>query len=535
MIVDARSLPRNSEVKADVCIVGAGAAGITLAREFLNQPFNVCLVESGGERFGSAIQALSQGDNAGLDYYPLDECRQRVLGGTTHLWMGWCAPFEEMDFEERDWVPFSGWPFRRSSLVPFYERAQSVCQVGPFVYEVEPWESPGRPRLPFLEERIMTKMFQFSPPTRFGTVYRDELARAENLETLVNGTAVELETTESAGQVTRVQVASSDGQRVAVTARLFILAAGGIETPQLLLLSNRVQKTGLGNQHDLVGRFFMEHPYHNTAVFLPADRNLPLEMYFPHTGSHANGPVGMVGTLALPASTLSREKIENCVLFFQSQYKTHADFQSYGVRSLFHMFHALRQGGLPSDFMKRSAGILRDIHKVVRTGVRMATESSKRSRDRWILRSFLEAGPNPDSRVTLSEQRDDLGRNRVRLDWKMTELDRHSWVRAHQIVDEELRRAGVGRLQMTPEFENTVWPASMDGGSHHAGTTRMHVDPQRGVVDENCRVHGIENLYIAGPSVFPTSGSANPVLTIVALALRLADQVKGILSGRQGG
>lgn len=534
MIVDARSLPRNTVVDADVCIVGAGAAGITLAREFLNQPFSVCLVESGAERFGKAIQSLSQGDNAGLPYFPLDECRQRTLGGTTHLWMGWCSPFEEMDFEEREWVPFSGWPFTRSSLVPFYERAQTVCQIGPFVYDVGPWERPERPRLLFLEERIITKMFQFSPPTRFGTVYRDELARAENLKTLLNGTAVELETTDSAGQVTRVHVASSDGHRFAVTAKLFILAAGGIETPQLLLLSNRVQKAGLGNQNDLVGRFFMEHPYYNTAVFVPADRNLPLEMYFPHTASHANGPVGMVGTLALASSTLSREKIENCVFFFQAPYKTHADFQSYGVRSLFHMFHAVRQGGLPGDFMKRSAGILRDFDKVVRTGIRMATESRKRSADRWILRSFLEAGPNRESRVTLSERRDALGRNRVRLDWKLSELDRHSWIRAHQIVDEELRRTGLGRLHMTSEFEHSTWPSSMDGGSHHAGTTRMHVDPHRGVVDENCKVHGIKNLFIAGPSVFPTSGSANPMLTIVALALRLADQVKAILRGRRG-
>jgi choline dehydrogenase-like flavoprotein len=276
----------------------------------------------------------------------------------------------------------------------------------------------------------------------------------------------------------------------------------------------------------------MEHPYHNTAVFFPTDRNVPLGMYFPHTASHADGPVSMVGTLAIASSTLAREKIENCVFFFPARYKTHADFQSYGVRSVFHMFHAVRQGSLPSDFVKRSAGIVRDMDKIVRTGIRMATESRKRSADRWILRSFLEAGPNPESRVTLSERRDALGRNRVRLDWKPSEFDRHSWIRAHQIVDEELRRTGAGRLHMTSEFEHSPWPPSMDGGSHHAGTTRMHVDPQRGVVDENCRVHGIENLFIAGPSVFPTSGSANPMLTIVALALRLADQVKGILRGR---
>jgi choline dehydrogenase-like flavoprotein len=529
MILDSRSLPRNAVVDTDVCIVGAGAAGITLAREFLNQPFNVCLVESGAERLDRTIQSLSQGDNAGIPYYPLDECRQRALGGTTHLWMGWCAPFEEMDFEEREWVPFSGWPFPRSALVPFYERAQRVCQIGPFVYDVGPWETPERPRLPFLDERIITKTFQFSPPTRFGTVYRDELARAGNLKTLLHGTAVELEATESAGQVARLHVASSRDHRFAIAAKVFILAAGGIETPQLLLLSNRVHKAGLGNQNDQVGRCFMEHPYCNTAAFVPADRNLHLGMYFPHTAGPASGAVRMAGTLAIAPATLSREKIENCVFFFPGQYKVHADFQSYGVRSLFHVFHAVRQGALPSDFAKRSVGILRDVHKVFRTGMRMATESRRRSRERWILRSFLEAGPNPDSRVTLSERHDALGRNRVRLDWRPSELDRRSWVRAHEIVDEELRRSRLGRLHMTSEFAQSTWPPSVDGGCHHAGTTRMHVDPRRGVVDEHCRVHGIENLFIAGPSVFPTSGSANPMLTIVALALRLADRVKGIL------
>ena len=420
---------------------------------------------------------------------------------------------------------------------PSNERAHPVCQIGPFVYEVGPWERPERPRLPLLEERIITKMFQFSPPTRFGTVYRDELARGRESED------ARKRYRRRAGNHGhgRARHASArgefeDGHRVAVTAKLFILAAGGYREPHNCCSS----RTGRSRPAWETRTIWWVDSSWSTRITTRRSSFLPIatclwRCTFLTLASHASGPVGMIGTLALPSSTLAREKIENCVFFFQPQYKTHADFQAYGVRSLFHMFHAVRQGGLPGDFMKRSVGILRDIDKVVRTGARMATGSRKRSADRWILRSFLEAGPNPESRVTLSERRDALGRNRVRLDWKMSELDRQSWRRAHEVVDEELQRTGAGRLHMTPEFEHSAC-ASFDGWwkpitREPRGCTWTR---SRGVVDENCKVHGIENLFIAGPSVFPTSGSANPVLTIVALALRLADCVKGILRGRRG-
>ena len=140
------------------------------------------------------------------------------------------------------------------------------------------------------------------------------------------------------------------------------------------------------------------------------------------------------------------------------------------------------------------------------------------------LNHMTEQSPNPHSRVTLSDERDIFGRNRVRLDWRLTPLDMRSIIKAQEIIDQELRYAGLGRLEI--ELRTETPPEHLEGGWHHMGTTRMHRDPKRGVVDEHCRVHEITNLFIAGPSVFPTGGYANPVLTFVALAIRLADYIK---------
>jgi choline dehydrogenase-like flavoprotein len=143
------------------------------------------------------------------------------------------------------------------------------------------------------------------------------------------------------------------------------------------------------------------------------------------------------------------------------------------------------------------------------------------------LNHMTEQVPNPDSRIRLSGEKDRLGRNRIQLDWRLSGIDVRSIIRSQEIIDEQLRKAGLGQLQITMQDESNT--QGVQGGWHHMGTTRMHADPKQGVVDTDCRVHGISNLYIAGPSVFPTCGYANPVLTIVALSIRLADKIKTLM------
>jgi choline dehydrogenase-like flavoprotein len=516
MIVDARSVPEDEIIETDVCIVGAGVAGITLAREFIDEEFRVCLLESGGLGPDRATQSLYWGENVGHPYYPLDTARTCCFGGTSHRWLlelgndrlgARTRPLDEIDFEERDWVPYSGWPFDKAHLDPFYERAQSIFKIGPYTYDLEDWEDPEKtPRLPFLDDRVQTAIFQFGTRDTFIKDYLDEMKRTDNITTYLHATVVEIETTETAQTATRLRVACLQGHRFWVSAKLFILATGAIETPRLLLLSNKIQSAGLGNQHDLVGRFFMEHPHLWSGIYIPLDLSIfnSTDLYKIHTVNDMT----IQGKLALTEEVLRREKLLNYVTSIHP---------SVLPKRLRHQRTA-----------SKSVGSFKVLGSAIRHLERFLDKYKFPKIEVFLLNSMSEQAPNPNSRVTLAAERDALGRNRVRLDWQLSPLDIHTIRRAQEIIDEELRRAELGRLHV--ELEDDIPPPDLHGGWHHMGTTRMHVDPKKGVVDENCRVHGMSNLFIAPPSVFPTSGYANPVLTIIALSLRLADRVKETMS-----
>ncbi|MFN6945465.1 MAG: GMC oxidoreductase [Cytophagaceae bacterium] len=541
MIIDARSLPDNKTIETEVCIVGAGIAGITIAREFIDKDFKVCLLESGGLEPDRATQSLYWGENIGLPYYELDTARACCFGGSSHRWniplgdntLGVrLRPLDEIDFEERDWIPYSGWPFDKSHLVAFYKRAQSVCKVGPFTYEVEDWENPDKtPRLPFITDRVKTAIFQFGPRDPFFKDYREEIEKAENISTFIFANAVEIETNDTAQTATRIHFSTINGRRFYVSAKLFILALGGIETPRLLLLSNKKIRFGLGNQNDLVGRFFMEHLHFWSGFYLPSRPDT-----YNHTTLyriHKVNSIPIMGKLVLSDDVLRKERLANyCVTILPRVWVAKCDFnsaQSEGVKSLRAIRSAISSGHMPNNAVRHFRNMLDDIDSIAIAAYRkmiVGCTSFMNKGKRFVvyqLDNMTEQVPNPDSRVTLSEECDVLGRRRPKLDWQLSPLDIRSVMRAQEIMDEEFRLAGLGRLRIDLKDENEL-PVIV-GGWHHMGTTRMHTDPRKGVVDENCRVHNMSNLYIAGPSVFPTGGYANPTLTVVALAIRLADHI----------
>ena len=586
MLIDARTLPEGKTVQTDVCIVGAGAAGITLALQFIGQPFRVCLLESGGLEFDQDTQALYDGETVGLPYGPLKAVRVRYFGGTTNHWNGFCRPLDEIDFEARDWIPHSGWPFGKPRLVSFYERAQSICQLGPFPYDVKFWEPGNSGHLAFASSRVNTTMFRFSPPTRFGQVYRSDVLNAANISAYLYANVLEIETTANARNVTRLRVACLQGNKFWVSAKLFILATGGIENARLLLLSNKVQSAGLGNQNDLVGRFFMDHPGLISGAILLSELNISRTFLY---GIHNQNPDLKAkidgGSMQKFLAEDDKEKIlswirdgarkekylanvkpileKRCVschtaggiAFFSpltsySEVRTVAGIDSghnYSDKSEVRGALTLspetqRREKLENycaflDRMSWSEAIQGDgfwetLSNVI-THIDDATVAAyekffKPNTQRQVFRLYnvLEAAPNPDSRVTLTTERDRLGQNRVRLHWRLSASDKRTLRRSQEIIGTELGRAGLGRLIVMLDNDDTSWPSSPFHSWHHMGTTRMHVDPRKGVVDENCQVHGISNLFIAGSSVFPTYGCSQPTLTIVALALRLADYVK---------
>ena len=479
MIVDARRVPDGSVIDCDVCIVGAGAAGITIAREILGRPVQVVLLESGWLTPDAKTQSLYAGAATERRYFDLDAARSRYFGGTTNLWTGECRPLDAQDFERRDWVPDSGWPFGLDELLPFYREAQSVCQLGAYGYTADDWRAHGVRPMAIERGRVQSYAFQYSPPTRFGDVYRKELREASNVVTYLGANVVDIETPAPPQRVSAVKVACLSGTSFRVAARSFVLATGGIENARLLLLSDRVQAAGLGNGHDLVGRYFMEHIYLDAAADIRAARGAISDFY---TSGHWVDGRRVRGILGLTPDVRRREHLTNyCGVIVEP----------------------------------RPSLLTRLRNTVAEVRARPAPRT-------YEVKNVMEQAPNPDSRVTLGHDRDRLGCRRTVLRWRLSAIDKSTAHRAHAILGEDLARSGVGRMTSLMGREADPWPTSVRGARHHMGTTRMHVDPRRGVVDADGRVHGIANLYVAGSSVFPTSGAANPTLTIVALALRLA-------------
>ena len=547
MFIDARTLPEETVVEHDICIIGGGAAGITLAREFIDQPYQVCLLEGGGLDFDEVTQSLYTGENVGVPYFPLKEARARYLGGSTNLWGGWSRPLDDIDFENRPWMPDSGWPFTKAQLDPYYERAQKVCNLGPFEYDFAYWEDKlaqlERRQLPFATDQLLSYIWQIIPPSHvhFGEAYRAELEQARNIHTYLNANVVNIDTNDSVQAVTQLEVASLEG-KFSVKAKVFILAVGGIENPRLLLASNKVQNTGLGNQYDAVGRYFMEHPY---LISGKLRLSSPAPLYTQR--NFQLGKMFMGTALGLSKAVQEREQILNfsarllpieeewleAAKRLKSRNRQPKGHQAFPTpkerrRQYFPTIKEGRKDTSPTTVMEDLGKVITNLDRVAaKAYAKLFDKKSSSSRQPNFCDTHMigEQAPNPDSRITLSSERDKLGLNRVQLDWRLSPIDKYTIQRSQQIIAQEFERSGLGKLQIELTDDETCWQ-SVKGSYHHIGTTRMSINPRRGVVNEHCQVHGISNLYIAGSSVFPTSGLSNPTLTIIALAVRLADQIK---------
>jgi len=512
---DARTLDNGTVLQGDLCIVGAGAAGITIARELANTPLKVILLEGGGFEFDPKMQDLYRGENVGLPYFPLQAAALHYFGGTTNHWAGWCSTYEPIDFEKRDWVPYSGWPIRRAELDPFYARAQSILDLGPYRYDPADWKNGDDERVPMLgdSKAIYTKMWQFSPPTRFGTKFRDEIVNAPNIHLYTNANVVEVIANDALSTVQSVRIRGFDGKEIRARAKRFVLACHSIQNARLLLASNHQAREGLANENDLVGRFFMEHlemPAGELVLADPAKTSTKIyaldfakrtprgELAISPTAAREHRVLN--GTCSVEPGNLGDEVKSTFQFLDTTLMNAQRAWEKSGRKGTPPMASA-EQAPAP-----RTEGVPRFYHLVSRQ----------------------EQSPNPDSRITLSAEKDALGMPRAKLNWQMTELDKRSMRTFYQVLGAEMGRTGTGRVQIHDWLlsDDKAWPSFISGGWHHMGTVRMATDPRQGVVNADCRVHSLNNLYIGGCAVYPTAGAVNPTLTLVALALRLADHLK---------
>jgi choline dehydrogenase-like flavoprotein len=514
MIEDIQGLQNNSIINADLAIIGAGPAGITIARALADSQFNVCVLEAGGLNYSPETQALYSGENAGINY-PLDKSRLRYLGGSSNHWGGFCFPLSPIDFEVRDWVPYSGWPITYDTISSYYDQASEIVQVLPGRYnDLNFWNSKYNEKIPELVTgRLQLGFVQYSKPTRFGLRYRADLENAPNVRVLLNANVVNINANNNAAAVNDIKIRTLSGNAHTVKARFYILATGGLENARMLLLSNDVARAGLGNDNDLVGRFFMEHPHmESNAEIVAADaRRIPrLFREVISVDKHSASAAFRPSANYLRSHKLLNASIQVGVVEEERASKPSRHLNPASIQAHTGMLQAAR------NFL-------------------IGTETDNQKQDPDYLGFWLGSGcaceqvPNPSSRVSLSSERDALGLQKIRLDWRLTEQDRRSLVHHFYSLALEFGALGMGRLRMNI-VDDGQWPENIRGGNHHMGTTRMSDSPKSGVVDRHCKVHGIDNLYVSGSSVFPTSGIANPTLTVVALALRLAEHIKERLS-----
>ncbi|NWH09508.1 MAG: GMC family oxidoreductase [Alphaproteobacteria bacterium] len=538
MLRDARTLNDADVLDCDLCIIGGGAAGLTLARDMIASRLRVILMESGGLTADAATQSLYAGNNLGVPYERPQTARSRFLGGSTNCWGGWCRPLDPIDFETRDYMPMSGWPFGRQELQHFYERTHDLIGLGDFDYDPAVWDgvlsASGAGLLPVTGEEVINVISRLTAPARLGVMFRPELEGSDNVTILLNANATEIETDAMGGKIVSVRGATLSGKQFTIKPRYTVLAAGGIENARLLLASNRQQALGLGNGYDLVGRYFMDHP-----------RLAPTRVSMANMARHrrlydstmeltqrmiANEGSPVAAHLAPSEEAQRRHRLPNSRSYLTASYygsMTNAYSALKGVRQV---LNGRRKFGIErKDVMaelRRSLPLLvANAPSVALAVLDHKMKFSFKQRE-FFLETVIEPIPNRDSRVTLSGERDRLGMPTVNIDWRFTAKDKDNFARTHAFIRDEMHRQGLLLTTGTTSEAAQDWPSRVRWCWHHMGTTRMDDNPKEGVVDRDCRVHGIGNLFIAGSSVFPTAGSDTPTMTIIALALRMSEKLK---------
>lgn len=529
MFIDARNVEAQF-FTTTICIVGGGVAGIALALNLARQKIDVCLIESGGLIADPATDDLYRGDNIGIPYAFDCGYRSRFFGGSSNCWGGWNRPLEPLDFATRNWVPHSGWPLSAAEMQPYYQRTHELLQLGPTRFDAEFWSAalshPRVVRAALSGGRAIDSFTQFSPPTRMGKVYRHALDTNPYIRVFLHANVVNIDTNANADSVAQVDIATLTGRRFAVRADYFVLAAGGIENARLLLASNRTQTEGLGNAHDLVGRFFMDHPRLHSGIVKLRKQFRGNKLYdIKHQDKSRivrAHDTSVAAQFVLTPETVAQEQVLHARVWLRSVF---VGEDSAAVAAL-HRFTQtyLRDANMNLRPLPDLLAMLRDPFSVL--GYILARAFPVRPLLRGIRFEIIaEPDPNPASRVTLSNERDALGMPRVAVNWRLGPLVRKTFERTLVIVSEELARAGVADAVLPDPICTDNWDQTLDSTWHHMGTTRMHDSPAHGVVDRNCRVHGIRNLFIAGSSVFPTGGANFPTMTLAALALRLSDHL----------
>lgn len=553
MLLASHALTHGQTLRSPVCIVGAGPAGIVLALQLADAGTPVLLVESGIARYAPRIQRAADADVDTRRHAPMNEATRRQFGGTSVLWGGRCVPFDPIDFEARDYVPHSGWPVRYAEVAHYFDRACRYAGCAPGVFEAQRALATTQrsivPGLPDGEVRSST-LERWASPANFATAYRRTLEDHPGITVLLGATCVAVDCADEGDggdAVTSLTLRTREGATLRATADRYVIACGGLESTRLLLNSDQRHPGGIGNHSGHLGRYYMGHPSGKIAdvqFFTPPAQTI-------YNFEQDAGGVYCRRRFTASESTQREHRLMNCALWLDNPRLADA---SHGNGVLSFAWLALATPGLnrllapkgivaavlgtpvPGAALSHLRNCLADAGAVARFVPRFTWQRYFAKRripgfflgsesNRYALHFHAEQAPNRDSRVTLTAERDEYGMRRLAVDLRFTDEDARSIVGHHRVLDAHLRRHNCGRLiYKTHDLEAAVLEQARDG-FHQIGTARMAARAEDGVVDPDCRVHGVRNLYVCSSAVFPTSGQANPTLTLLALALRLADHL----------
>jgi choline dehydrogenase-like flavoprotein len=542
-------LPQSAQSDRPVIVVGAGPAGIVQALELRRHGVEVTLLAGGMDGFDADFQALADAEIVDpRRHAPMGMAVRRALGGTSLLWGGRCVAFDEVDFAAREQVPFGGWPLAHEAIRPWYRAAAGYLDCGPPEFEevLEVLGANAECRLDRLE--------RWSEARNLRQLHADAMANDAGLRVCLGAVATGFTVEPASGRVSGLNVALPDGRRVVMRARAIVLACGGLETTRLLLAAQQQRPRLFGGEDGPLGRYYMGHLEGRIAdiVFSAPGLDRALDFHVDASGHYVRRRLTVTGAAQRRHGLLNLAAWPDNPPLGEPEHKSailSLAYLSLAAPGLGRLLApaAIRRKHLPDGVQaarRHLCNIARGLPEAVREAAgflygryvarpRLPGFFIANQARRYALFYHAEQAPNPQSRVTLAGACDRLGMPRLKIDLRYGEIDARSVIESHKIIDRFVGEAEIGRLDYaTPQAERAASVlAQATDGYHQIGTTRMAADPARGVVDADCRVHGTPNLFIAGSSVFPTSGQANPTLLAAAFSARLADHLARILPG----
>jgi choline dehydrogenase-like flavoprotein len=528
----------------DVCIIGAGPAGLTIARQLLGRGLRIAVLERGGPP-GRPLGLICDGVTAADSDFEAPPMIPPRFGGGANEWivrLPWLrygvrmVPLSPIDLEARPWIPDSGWPIGWDELERYYRRAHSLLKLGRWGYDVETWETDAQRRLPLEAAGFTTAMEHFSRSDIFTREAWHELEAADDVTVFLHAPVGSLNG--SPDHIDHLELDAGERNRLRMTAQVYVLACGSLDNSRLLLSANGGR--GIGEANDVVGHYYMDHLRFISGELTPSGPKM-----FGRTGLYdiRSTPAGVVMGKLVPTDELlrSEELLQSGATLLP---RVRPEIES-ALDEVTSALGALRRWEWPERFPS-TASIARVASLLAGTVPEMAirqrrfpprtdagwssTSRNDRRYSRFTVEHQVEQAPDPSNRVRLGPSGGEFGRPTVELSWRWGELDLFSARETQRLFGEAVEKTGTGTFTPTAWTEHP--PLTTPSGAYHPmGTTRMNPSPRRGVVDANSRVHGQRNLFVAGNSVFPTGGYANPTFTLVAMSMRLADFIiRGVAS-----